>query len=90
MHIGRNTWHTKKIGVSTWARVFRHAEFEVLLILIFKIHSPSEVSLDWMNYSHAHLDFRRRGWVKNAACPVLMAPKNLAPLKDNSLYIHTK
>ena len=40
-------------------------EFKILLNLIFKIHSPGEIFLDWMNYTHTLLNFRRRRWVIN-------------------------
>ena len=89
---------SKKYVFSRELGVFRHSEFEnaihfffnkikILLILIFKIHSPDEMFSDRVNYAHALLDFRWRRGVENAACPILTAHKNFAPLKDSVTVI---
>ena len=77
----------KNVRASRGLEVFRHAEFEnaihfffnkfeILLVLIFNIHSHAEIFLDRMNYAHTLLDFRQRRGLKN-----------FAPIKDSVTII---
>ena len=60
-------------------------KFEILLILIFKLHSPAEIFLHKMNYAHTLLNLRQRRWVKNAATPSSLRTKILRLSKTVSL-----
>ena len=62
-------------------------KFEILLILIFKTHSPAEIFFRPDELRSHPPRFQTVQVSKNAACPILTEHKNVAPPKDSFTII---